>query len=280
SSLLKHWQQAWSTGAIHPPSTGSPIGSARRSSSPELLLAVWRSPSSVMAAAASDQSQLDSPILCRTEEWPYGGPVKRKAENDLIGVSMSAIYILYSQQSSSFQSYYTDMSRDTQSQRSLTALSGSWTMNRDLSSNVESVLELQGFNVVTRKAASAAPISLAITQKGREEVYIDQSTSSVLPSIKEEWYLDWSDREQNDSFLGKVKSRSHWIKAGELGDDGFLGSGVSGEEELIEALVESLENGWRARQVWCFEEDKFVRRVRVTKDDRIVECRLVYEYAG
>ena len=111
--------------------------------------------------------------------------MKRKAENDLIGVSMSAIYILYSQQSSSFQSYYTDMSRDTQSQRSLTALSGSWTMNRDLSSNVESVLELQGFNVVTRKAASAAPISLAITQKGREEVYIDQSTSSVLPSIKE-----------------------------------------------------------------------------------------------
>ena len=58
-------------------------------------------------------------------------------------------------------------------------------MNKDLSSDVSPVLELQGFNVVTRKAASSAPVSLAITQEGREEIHIDQKTSAVLPSIKE-----------------------------------------------------------------------------------------------
>ena len=95
-----------------------------------------------------------------------------------------------------------------------------------------------------------------------------------------EWYLDWKDREQKDLFLGKVKSRSRWIKVSELDVDTFLVNGISDDQEVIEADVESLENGWKAKQIWCFEDDKFVRRVKVKKDEKEVECRLVYEYAG
>lgn len=153
-------------------------------------------------------------------------------------------------------------------------------MNKDLTSDVSPVLEIQGFNNLIRKAVSMAPVNLSISQRGDEEIHIDQSTTASIPAIKEEWYpkeYEW--REQKDTFLGKVKSRSRWVRAAELqGVAGFLTEGLEGGQEVIEAEVESLENGWRASQVWLFEGERFVRRVVTSKGEQTAETRLVYDY--
>lgn len=69
--------------------------------------------------------------------------------------------------------------------KSLTELSGKWTMSKELSSDVTPVLEIQGVNFVMRKAAASAPVYLEISQKGKEEVRIAQTTTAGIPGINE-----------------------------------------------------------------------------------------------
>lgn len=58
---------------------------------------------------------------------------------------------------------------------SLKNLSGKWTMNRELSSDVIETLKIQGFGLVMRKAAGAAPVTLDV-QQTENEIRIKQST--------------------------------------------------------------------------------------------------------
>jgi len=161
--------------------------------------------------------------------------------------------------------------------KSLKDLSGKWSMNRDLSTDVDPVLKLQGFNIMMRKAISVAPVNLNIKQPSDNEIHIEQSTTAaVLAVIKEEWYFDWESRDQKDAFLGKVKSKSRWTTAKEI-KDGFLTGELDPEEEIIEAEVESYDYGWKARQVWTFEGEHFVRRVVTTKGEERVESVLIYQ---
>lgn len=172
--------------------------------------------------------------------------------------------------------------------KSLQNLSGKWKMTSD-SSDPSPVLELQGFNKLIRATASKAPITLHITQKGRSEYLIKQSTTASIPAINEEWYpedpsYEW--RENKDPFLGPVRSRAKWVKVDEVDGEGkgFLTQDLEGE--VVEAEVEGLGDvGWRAKQVWCFEGERFVRRVFTTKmgegkGEEGVETRLVYEFLG
>ena len=73
------------------------------------------------------------------------------------------------------------------SQKDLKALGGKWSMNKDLSSDVSPVLEIQGFNAVMRKAVSYAPVNLSISQPSDSEIQIKQSTTANIPAIDEEW---------------------------------------------------------------------------------------------
>lgn len=162
---------------------------------------------------------------------------------------------------------------------SLKNLTGKYHQSKAKSSDVSPVLQLQGFNKLLAATVSKAPINIDITQKNDNEVQIKQSTTASIPAITEEWIHDWEWREFGDAFLGKVRSRSRWRKAAELGDE-FLKEGVNGQEELVEAEVESLEKDWKAQQAWVVEgSDEFVRRVVTTikGGDGRVETRLVYE---
>jgi hypothetical protein len=93
-----------------------------------------------------------------------------------------------------------------------------------------------------------------------------------------EWYLDWQEREQKDSFLGKVKSKSRWISAKDISDS-FLSEGIpESHGEVIEAEVENLDSGWKARQIWYVAEDgSFRRNVITTGKDKRAQSTLVYE---
>lgn len=100
--------------------------------------------------------------------------------------------------------------------------------------------------------------------------------------VKEEWFLNWEYREHKDAFLGKVKSRSRWARAGSI-SDGFLRSDLPEDEEVIEAEVEGLGSyPWRAVQLWTFKEGRFIRRVVTTKlgggEEERAESLLVYDF--
>ena len=166
--------------------------------------------------------------------------------------------------------------------KNLKDLNGKWSMNKDLSSDVSPVLEIQGINAMMRKAVSFAPVNLDISQPSADEIKIKQSTTANIPAIDEEWYPgDHEWREQSDKLLGKVRSRSRWAKVSELTDfDGFLVSDLSGENAVIQADVESRDSDWKAVQVWCFEGEKFVRRVVTTGGGKKAETNLIYDFKG
>ena len=68
------------------------------------------------------------------------------------------------------------------------------------------------------------------------------------------------------------------------GDD-FLKTGFDDMEgEHVQALAESIDNGWTADQVWGFEkvngERRYVRHVIVKKGEDWKMARLVYDYKG
>ena len=180
-------------------------------------------------------------------------------------------------------------------QKSLKDLTGKWKMSKSASSDPAPVLELQGVNAFIRKAASSAPVSLDITQKGTEEYFIKQSTTASIPGISEEWYPSRPEKwvEGSDQLLGKSRSRSKWGRVGELeGIDAWLLEGLDGGEEMVVAEVESSDgNGWRAVQVWFVDgEGRFVRRVITTGgkgaqgkgegEEKRVESLLIYEFEG
>ena len=164
---------------------------------------------------------------------------------------------------------------------SLQDLAGKYHMSPTKTSDVSQVLKLQGFNTLIASTVSKAPVDLHITQENSNEVEIKQTTTASIPAITEHWIHDWEWREFKDAFLGKVRSRSRWTTPNGVDDD-YLREGLKGDEDVVEAEVESLGNGWNAWQIWCFEgEGEFVRRV-VTKNEggERVETRLVYEVKG
>lgn len=166
------------------------------------------------------------------------------------------------------------------SDKNLKDLNGKWSMNKDLSSDVSPVLEMQGINAMMRKAVSFAPVNLDVSQPSKDEIKIKQSTTANIPAIDEEWYPgDHEWREQADKLLGKVRSRARWAKVSELQDyDGFLLKDLGGEDEVIQADVESRDADWKAVQVWCFEGENFVRRVLTTGSGKRAETKLIYNF--
>lgn len=102
-------------------------------------------------------------------------------------------------------------------------------------------------------------------------------TESYLHPRTPEWYFDDQEREHKDSFLGRVKSKSRWISLDQVGD-GFLKDGLGKDnDEVVQAEVVSLDNGWKAVQVWYVAENgHFIRNVVTSKGDKSENSKLVY----
>jgi len=54
------------------------------------------------------------------------------------------------------------------------------------------------------------------------------------------------------------------------------------DEEAIDSYVESVNNGWTARQIWGFADidgtRRYVRRVVVKKGPKVQRQRIVYDF--
>lgn len=169
--------------------------------------------------------------------------------------------------------------------------------NKTLSDSSEPVLALQGVSYLVRKSIGFASISLDINQytappKPPNEAtdlytHIDITQSaSGLSSTQENRCLDNTFRDHSDWLFGSVKGRSQWVSVDDVEDE-FLKKDWLAEGEgknLIQSYVESQDNGWIATQIWGFQtingERRYARHVLVTKGDKRVQVRFVYDYVS
>lgn len=106
-------------------------------------------------------------------------------------------------------------------------------------------MRLQGVGWLTRKAASAGTLTLAVKQykdeAGVEHIEIDQTLTGGIPGQREERTLDWEPRERADAVFGHVFGRTRRANLDEL-ENPFLKKDWlpdTVEHGLVEAYVQS-----------------------------------------
>jgi len=95
-------------------------------------------------------------------------------------------------------------------------LDGLWTMDYDLSADLDPILVLQGINWFVRKAISMATVTLDISQTvdaedGKVHVDITQTLTGGLQGTSEHRVLDWQTRLHSDHIFGNLEGKSHLI---------------------------------------------------------------------
>lgn len=184
---------------------------------------------------------------------------------------------------------YTSTNMAAPPSKSLKNLTGKWKLNKSLSDDISPVLELQGVNLLLRKAISSASVHLRISQPSENEIRVEQTaTAAGIPGTTEQYTLDYQWRENKDAFFGQVKGRSRWIEKSEVTEDGLKGEldkldEEEEEGELIEATSEHVDGKWAATHVWGFLEiqgqRRHVRKVVVRgKNGEEVRVMMVYDW--
>ena len=121
-------------------------------------------------------------------------------------------------------------------------------------------------------------------------IVVEQTATAGLKGTTERRCLDWTPREHSDWMFGKCAGKSKWIAAADITDPYLKEGWEEGEAENtgvggvshIQSLVESIDNGWTAEQIWGFQvvggERHYTRNIIVEKGDERVTIRLVYDY--
>jgi len=171
-------------------------------------------------------------------------------------------------------------------------------MNKTESGDTDAILALQGINWFIRKAIGAMTVTLIIRQhvdeEGVEIISITQPGAVGIKGTEEVRHLNGEWRDHEDHIFGAVKGNTKWVKPSDLKDadedEAFLKTGWDEATlggELVDSYVESVSNGWTARQVWGFADvdgpdgkavRKYVRHVVVKKGDKARRERLVYDF--
>ncbi|RDW90312.1 uncharacterized protein DSM5745_02087 [Aspergillus mulundensis] len=195
-------------------------------------------------------------------------------------------------------------------------LTGSWALNQTLSSSPSPALELQGVSWLVRSAIASAPVTITTEQSetldekvGNEITTIASTQSTLGRTVDDVKYLkrgpdgegQWSDEEEikDHPLFGSMSVRSRWARMRKstldekftiegMNDEAEVGEGEEDdeatEEEVIEVIVHGTTGGWISHQIWAFEEIDgqryHTRRARVTKDEKVVTVRMVYDWQG
>lgn len=166
-------------------------------------------------------------------------------------------------------------------------LTGIYTLNRTLSDSSQTVLKMQNIGWVVRQAVAYSTVTVTLQQytdsEGQNHLDQEQLSTGGIKNF-EDRIMDWQWTEKENWIWGKVNGRSRYVKLSEIEDE-YLKEGWEGgsEGEVVEGYVESLKDGWDARQIWGFAvvggEKKHVRRILARrpgwKEERI---RMVYDW--
>ncbi|KAK8055125.1 hypothetical protein PG993_000352 [Apiospora rasikravindrae] len=198
-------------------------------------------------------------------------------------------------------------------------LSGTWSMNKNLSDNTEPGLSLQGVSFLTRKAIGLASVTLTVKQYSGPHlppssasgdcvrIDIEQTATGGIKGTTENRCADGEKRTHSDWLFGTVESSSHFVQAGDAlkqalgsGDHAvdaasveYLASnwvvdesektGPDGAAHLI-SVADNQKDGWFAVQVWGFQtiggERRHARNIVLKKGDKKVEMRIVYDFVS
>ncbi|OGM48270.1 hypothetical protein ABOM_002079 [Aspergillus bombycis] len=175
----------------------------------------------------------------------------------------------------------------------ITNISGTWVMDKSLSTNLDAVFKLQGISWIIRKTISASTSTLKITQGSDEDgdslngaptewMLLEPALAGGLQGTPEKRQFTWTEFEHNDTLFGRVIIRSHYI-SGQRTADGrvrplvepftevvckpdaksilteavVLGPETAEEEKTDKAFIHdsirSVYHGWTAEQIWAVE---------------------------
>ncbi|KAL4793758.1 hypothetical protein BDV19DRAFT_390959 [Aspergillus venezuelensis] len=117
----------------------------------------------------------------------------------------------------------------------LKTLKGSWTLDKSVSDSSDSILRLQGVSWLTRKAISAATLTLHFTsstietENGTEipQLTMRQTLTGGIPGSTEERIMDWKERLRSNHVYGDILSKSKLVR-GVV----FVGGSVKPEIEV------------------------------------------------
>ncbi|KLU85318.1 hypothetical protein MAPG_04346 [Magnaporthiopsis poae ATCC 64411] len=103
--------------------------------------------------------------------------------------------------------------------------------------------------------------------------------SKTLRDLNGKWVMNKTLSDSTEPALALQGIGWLYLKRGWIGADQ-----PGGDDEHVESLAESVDNGWVALQIWGFQlvggERRYVRNIVVTKGSEKVEMRLVYDWAG
>ncbi|KAL4999501.1 hypothetical protein BDV10DRAFT_184393 [Aspergillus recurvatus] len=169
-------------------------------------------------------------------------------------------------------------------------LKGSWTLDKSVSDSMDGILRLQGVSWLSRKAISAATLTLNFTSSvepssssGEPTVHLTmrQTLTGGIGGSAEVRITDWVERERSNHIYGDVLSRSQLIK-GTREEDGHVrpdldlrskpsndasreevqkflrgAVGQADSDDLTDLFIHDFgrneKSGWTAEQIWSIE---------------------------
>lgn len=182
-------------------------------------------------------------------------------------------------------------------------LTGTYTLNRTLSTSSQSLLKQQNVSFLVRQAVAYSNVTVTISQytspaspsDDGDKLHLDQTQSSTGGMKNtEERVMDWQWAETDNWIWGKVRGRGRYVRLEEIVGEAGLGEEDAqwlregweeGTGEVVQLVAESvgLKEGWTAWQVWGFAEVEGKRRqvrriVGCRKGWRTERCWMVYDW--
>ncbi|KAK0641437.1 hypothetical protein B0T16DRAFT_358000 [Cercophora newfieldiana] len=171
-------------------------------------------------------------------------------------------------------------------------MSGTWTLNRQLSDNFDSTFQVQGVSWPIRKILSWAGVTLHMTQTsetspGKPPVTKINVRQVITPggfNSEEAYTLDSSIKHSTLPIFGAVSVHSRYVPLAEIEDVDLREKlAKDGATLAIQEFAESKGGDWSTVGVWGFEvvngERRFTRTNTTTGRSDQVVARLVYDYS-
>ncbi|KAJ5976679.1 hypothetical protein N7501_000021 [Penicillium viridicatum] len=188
-------------------------------------------------------------------------------------------------------------------------LTGTWVLNRKLSTDPDDVFVLQGVPWVVRKVLRHARLSLQISQttslSAKNGPYIEgnpnagcdlaadvkpvtslRMTQTVNPGgfdSEGSYSVDGSPQDVSLPIFGDIQMQLQFVNVSAILEDSIrqVLEVASLSDKVIQELVQNASKGWEAEVIWGFEEldgkRYLTRNISTTKAEKKVIAKMVYD---
>ncbi|KXG53377.1 uncharacterized protein PGRI_004270 [Penicillium griseofulvum] len=191
---------------------------------------------------------------------------------------------------------------DTANFKDIPDLTGTWVLNRKLSTDPDEIMVLQGVPWVIRKVLRHARLSLQISQATSTCVDEKCDESAVLADLKSVtslritqtvnpggfdsegvYLIDGSKQDLSLPIFGDLQTKLNFIDKSDVLEDSVrqIVEMASLTKTVIQELALNSSKGWDAEVIWGFEQldgkRYLTRNIRTTKEDKKVIAKMVYD---